>query len=93
MFENAFAGCGAMGDLDENSVIILAQDPHERLVSIDFFDHNGQPVQTRTWVRNGDRYVYNFPQKLPSDTEIRVLLATPGATVAFPFELKDIPLP
>jgi hypothetical protein len=92
-FTKMFAGLGAMGDLNENSVIVLSDDPNGRVVTIDFLQPSGQPIPTGFSTRSGNQYTYNLPQKLPETATMRIVLATPQATVAVPFTLKDIPLP
>lgn len=93
MIGQMFAGFGAMGGMNENSVIIHASDPNGRIVKIEFFEESGRAIPAGSTFRSGDQYVYNFPQKLPETAMMRVVLATPKAVVAVPFTFKDVPLP
>ncbi len=87
---------GAMTEMGENGIAIQVNDPKKQLVGIEFRDASGKEVshQGRTTMGGEERtMLYEFAEKLPATTQIKLFLMTPRSVVKLPFRLTGVPLP
>lgn len=93
----AFGGLfGAMTEMSENGLAIQINDPQSKLVGIEFSDVTGKVISNRgrTTLGSTERtMIYDFEEKLPATTRIKLFLLTPRAVVKEPFRLTSVPLP
>ncbi|MFA6563612.1 MAG: hypothetical protein WCV00_17030 [Verrucomicrobiia bacterium] len=77
----------------ENSILLKLTDPKSQVISIEFADARGKSIRPQMWTTSGETWMFDFSPKLPADTTLRIMLATPKALIKVPIKLTDIVLP
>ena len=68
-------------------------DPKNHLVDMFFVDSYGRPIGGMVSFYNGDSRTYQVQNEISTNSQLRIFLATPGATRTVPFKLENIDLP
>lgn len=79
--------------LEENSIILLVNDPEAKIIEIEFHDARDEKINNRGSVFSDKYRIYHFSKKLPDDAQLKVYLSTPKAVSIVPFSINDVPLP
>lgn len=84
---------GGFMQVDENSIILLVSDPESKIIKIEFLDENAKKITTDGSMQSGDNRVYNFKEKLPDSSKLRIYLETKKSISFTKATLNDIALP
>lgn len=79
-------------EVPEDSLLFVVSDPGRRLVGITFLNEAGRQIRAQD-DSNDRAIVLRFNRALPASARLRLLIATPKATVQVPFKLSNIELP
>ena len=86
----------AMTEMGENGLAIQVTDPKKLLLGIEFEDANGKTIdhKGRTTLGGEERtMLFDFEEKLPETTRVKLHLLTAKSLVRAPFKLMNVPLP
>ena len=86
----------AMTEMSENGLAIQVSDPKKLLIGIEFEDPNGKTIDQRgkTTLGGEERtMLFDFEEKLPETTRVKLLLLTSKSVIRVPFKLTNVPLP
>ena len=86
----------AMTDMSENGIAIQINDPKRQVISIEFQDREGKAIghQGRTTLGGEERtMIFDFENKLPEGTKVKLYLMTPASVIRSPFRLTGVALP
>lgn len=84
---------GGFMTVDEKSVIMLVSDPESKIIKIEFLDENNKKIKTNGSMQSGDNRVYNFSEKLPDSSKLRIYLQTSKSISFAQATVNDIALP
>lgn len=86
----------SFAQMEENDIAFNVKDAGKKLISIEFEDENGKPIERggRMTIGGDPRtMIYSFKEKLRMTTRIRLYVLTPRSVSAVPFKLANVPLP
>jgi len=86
----------SFASMDENDLAFSVKDPQSKLVTIEFEDASGKAIERggRTTIGGDPRtIIYEFKEKLPPTTRIKLYVLTPRAVMKTPFKLTNLQLP
>lgn len=80
-------------DVEDNSVVIKADDVEGRLVEVEFLGPDGRKINNEDDTREVSTTGYDFRRPLPAGVQLRISVATDLATFTIPFRLEKLPAP
>lgn len=80
-------------DVEDNSLIIKAEDENGRLAEVEFLEADGRKINIQDQTREFSTTGYDFRRPLRVDTQLRFSIATDLATVTVPLRLTNLPVP
>ena len=96
-FGNVFKGMFGVGNMDERSIAVRLNDPNSKIIEIDFFTADGQPITRQGWFSSSQgsdkMQTFMFQNTMPVDAYLVVSLKTDKALKKTIIKLTDISLP
>jgi hypothetical protein len=86
----------SFAEMNENSIAFQISDESSKLVGIEFEDAAGKPISRGGRMTIGGQprtQIYEFENKLPDTTRIKLFVLTARSMTKVPFKLLDVPLP
>lgn len=80
-------------DVEDNSIIIKAEDEEGRLAEVEFLNAEGRPIDIKDQTREVSTTGFDFRRPLPAGVQLRLSVATDKATFTIPFRLEKVPAP
>jgi len=91
---NALASMfGDMSGTNPNSVILKVVDTDTKIISVEFLDQSGNKIPHWGKMNMDDIVIYDFENKLPDNSQLKLYLKTDKSLKVIPFVIKDIDLP
>ena len=80
-------------DVEDNSLVIRADDIESRLVEVEFLAADGREIDIEDQTREVNTTGYDFRRPLPAGVQLRFSVATDLATFTIPLRLEKVPVP
>ncbi len=88
-----FTGMFGVNADGQNSIVLRIKDPQLKIVTFRFYGVSGEEMKSNSWMSMGEVQQFFFPDPLPEDITLVVMVKTDKSLQKIGINFNDIPLP